>query len=118
VKTTAGSVIYRKRKLVKRAIMVNKMDPEVKHMAQPKMIEGTGEELQDYLRQAPLDRYRLIRISEVHLASNGDGPNKQSLAEALQDYIGLASFGETNLSEDTGKKFAKLLVEKHRMEQL
>lgn len=31
-------------------------------MAQPKMIEGTGEELQDYLKGAPRERFRLYRL--------------------------------------------------------
>lgn len=87
-------------------------------MAQPKMIEGTGEELQDYLKQVPRERFRLIRIlEEATPPTNGNGQKGQSLAEALQGYIGTANFGEANLSENTGKKFAQLLVEKHRKEQ-
>ena len=85
-------------------------------MAQPQMIEGTGEELLDYLRKAPHGRFRLIRISEEAPASNGDSPNNPSLVEALQEYIGAARFGDANLSEDTGKKFARLLAEKYRKE--
>ena len=95
----------------------NSMDSEVKHVAQPKMIEGTGEELQVYLRRTPRDRFRLIRISEEAPNSDGDDQTDRSLAEALQGYIGSASFGDANLSEDTGRKFARLLVEKHRKEQ-
>ena len=40
-----------------------------------------------------------------------------NLAEALKGYIGTAHFGEANLSEETGKKFAHLLAEKHRTGQ-
>ena len=85
-------------------------------MAQPTVIEGTGDELLDYLKQAPHDRYRLIRISAVEATENGDRQNL-SLAEALRGYIGSAHFGDANLSQDTGKKFTQLLVEKRRKEQ-
>jgi hypothetical protein len=95
------------------------MEPEVTNkMAQPKMIEGTGEELQDYLKQVPRERFRLIHLSgDEAVQGVENGLNGQSLAEALKGYIGTADFGDANLSEDTGKKFADLLVEKHRKER-
>jgi hypothetical protein len=40
------------------------LKPEVKSMAQPQVIEGTGKELQRYLKQQPEQRFRLTRLSE------------------------------------------------------
>ena len=93
------------------------MKPEANDTVQPTVIEGTGEELLDYLKQAPHERYLLIRISEELTVSNGNVANERSLADALEGYIAAASFGDANLSQDTGKKFAQLLVEKRCKEQ-
>ncbi|HZO86736.1 MAG TPA: hypothetical protein VFB38_00250 [Chthonomonadaceae bacterium] len=83
-------------------------------MALPKMIEGTGEELQDYLKQAPQERFRLIHLPAQKASPPENSLKGQSLAEALKDYIGIADFGDANLSKDTGKKFAELPAQKHR----
>jgi hypothetical protein len=93
------------------------MNSEANDMAQLATIEGTGAELLDYLKQAPDERFRLIRLSDDAAVSNGNGTNNTSLAEALQGYIGAASFGDANLSQDTGRKFTQLLADKHRKEQ-
>jgi hypothetical protein len=85
-------------------------------MAQPKIIEGTGEELQDYLKQAPKERFRLIHLSSEE-AQASEGNNGRSLTEALKNYIGSAHYGDANLSENTSDKFAKLLAQKYRKEQ-
>lgn len=47
-------------------------------------------------------------------ARNGEG---ESLSDALKDYIGSFNFGDANLSDDSGKKFAHMLMDKHRKEQ-
>ena len=87
-------------------------------MTQPITIEGTGEEIMDFLKLAPRGRYRITRLSEAEApASDGNGSVGQSLAEALQGYIGTADFGDANLSTDTGKKFAQMLEEKRRGQQ-
>lgn len=84
-------------------------------MAKRKVYKGTwaeisahAEELQTYAKLT------LIVPADVDIPPTDTGMN---LAEALKGYIGTASFGEANLSEDTGKKFAHLLAEKYEKEQ-
>jgi hypothetical protein len=82
-------------------------------MAKRKIYEGTWEELSTHAEE--LQAYpRLMLI----VPGDTDGMVTQmNLADALKGYIGTAHFGDANLSEDTGKKFARLLAEKHRKEQ-
>ena len=41
-----------------------------------------------------------------------------SAAEAMKDYIGAGSGGSGNLSEETGKKFLEILLEKKKARRL
>ncbi len=80
-------------------------------MAQPQLIQGTWEELSAYA-QTLKGRSDLLLIVpgsvEVEKAPPATGI---SLAEALTGKTGLVSFEPSDLSEDTGKKFAQLLHE-------
>lgn len=86
-------------------------------MGTPQIIEGTGEELERYLKQEPKRRFRLIPLSEEGIAesiSNGGPPQGGSLADLLGDYIGFVKGdGEAN-SENCGEKFADYLVQKRQ----
>ena len=80
-------------------------------MAQSKIIEGTGEELQDYLKQAPKERFRLISLPALEDSEPSDDI-PANLEDTLKKYIGSSEYGEGNLSENTGKRFAELLAAK------
>ena len=85
-------------------------------MAQPHLIQGSWEEL-----CARADEFKgrndlLLIIPGEAEAKNGGAKASMSLAEALKGRTGVVSFEPTDLSEDTGKKFADLLAEKHQKE--
>jgi hypothetical protein len=89
-------------------------------MALSKVIEGTGEELAVYLKRHPEERFRLISLtSEQTDSPQSDAPEEEvSLAELLVGRVGRFHFGDANLSQDSGKKFAALLAEKKRKGRL
>jgi len=93
------------------------MEPEAKRMAQPQLIQGSWKEL-----SARADEFRdrndlLLIVPGAAATENGTHKEAMTLAEALQGKTGLVSFEPTDLSEETGKKFSDLLVEKHQKEQ-
>ena len=86
-------------------------------MAPPQLIQGSWEELSARAEEFK-DRNDLMLIIPADVeAKNGTVREGMSLAEALKGRTGLVSFEPTDLSEDTGRKFAALLVEKHQKEQ-
>jgi len=88
-------------------------------MAQPKVYEGTWEELSSHaeeFRQAPKLTLIVPATIENGIETNGKAEPERTLAERLKGRVGLFSFGDAHLSEDTGRKFTELLVEKHRKE--
>jgi hypothetical protein len=86
--------------LLKRSPCYNvRMKPEVANaMAQPKILEGTGEELQRHLQQFPNDRFLLTPLP----VTSTQGPEEEqsdegSLFDLLSDYIGsVEGNGESN----------------------
>ena len=86
-------------------------------MAGPQLIQGTWQEL-SARAEGYKDRSDLMLIIPGDVEEkSGAIPAGMSLAEALKGKTGLVSFEPTDLSENTGKKFADLLAEKHRKEQ-
>ena len=93
------------------------MEPEAKHMAQPQLILGSWKELSTWADEFK-DCNDLLLIVPGNAAPKNSPPKEaMTLAEALQGRTGLVSFEPKDLSEETGKKFSDLLVEKHRKEQ-
>jgi hypothetical protein len=87
-------------------------------MAAPQVYEGTAEEIAEQLRESNLTgRLRAVVMPENGVGTNGAEEQGETLAERLKGRVGRFDFGDANLSEDTGKKFADLLVEKHQKEQ-
>ena len=87
-------------------------------MIAPQVYEGTAEEIAEQLRVSKLTG----RLRAVVMPENGAGDNStleqgETLAERLKGRVGRFDFGDANLSEDTGKKFADLLVEEYQREQ-
>lgn len=82
-------------------------------MAQAQLIQGSWEELSaraeefkhrhDLLLIVPADTETMDAVAQVNV----------SLAEVLKGRTGLVSFEPSDLSEETGKKFAALLAEQH-----
>lgn len=92
------------------------MESEAKRMAQPQLIQGSWKELSARADEFK-DRNDLLLIVPGDAApKNGTHKEGMTLAEALQGKTGMVSFEPTDLSEDTGKKFTDLLVEKHKKE--
>lgn len=82
-------------------------------MVQPLVIQGSWEEISARAEEFK-DRDDLLLIVPGALeAKIGSVKEGMSLAEALKGRTGLVSFEPSDLSEDTGKKFANLLAEKH-----
>jgi hypothetical protein len=102
-------------------IVVNGMDAEVSNMAEPpQVIEGTGEELEAYLKLQPKQRFRLTPLTsnETDAEQIGGPPEETSLAELLAGRVGRFHFGDANLSQNSGKKFAALIAEKKKQGRL
>lgn len=88
-------------------------------MTQPQVYEGTAEEIAAQLRVSNLmGKLRAIIVPEIGLETDGGEALGETLAERLQGRVGRFDFGDANLSEDTGRKFTDLIVEKHRTGQL
>ena len=84
-------------------------------MTSPQVYEGTAEEIANQLRRSnTTGRLRAIVVPENGVGTQGAKELEETLAERLKGRVGRFDFGDANLSEDTGKKFADLLVEKHR----
>lgn len=91
-------------------------------MADVPTIEGTYEELLAMLASFPREqRFRLIPLTPVQEESNeekGDVTEEPSLAELFAGRVGRFHFGEANLSQKSGSKFADLMAEKKRKGRL
>jgi hypothetical protein len=93
--------------------------PKEKKMAQPKVYEGTWEELSTHAEEfRNVPKLTLIVPADTENGMETDGKTEpaRTLAERLKGRVGLFDFGDANLSEDTGRKFTELLVEKHGKE--
>ncbi|MCW3096296.1 MAG: hypothetical protein JWL77_1914 [Chthonomonadaceae bacterium] len=86
-------------------------------MAQTQLIQGSWEELSAHAEEFKNRSDLMLIIPGDAEAKNGTVKEGMNLAEALKGRTGLVSFEPTDLSEDTGKKFADLLVERHQKEQ-
>ena len=83
-------------------------------MSGPRVYEGTMPEIVEQLRNSSLTgRYRVIVVSGDEGEFDGSRAG-ETLLERLQGRVGRFDFGDANLSEDTGRKFADLLAERHR----
>lgn len=81
-------------------------------MISPRIYEGTAEEIAHQIQRSNITgRLRAILVSEDSILTPEDLP--ETLAERLKGRVGRFDFGDANLSEDTGKKFAEILAEKH-----
>lgn len=87
-------------------------------MSQTWTIEGTREELEEQLQAFPKEqRFRLIPLPQP--TEGNEAPAEEpSLAELFAGRTGRFHFGDTNLSQDSGKKFAALMAEKKRKGRL
>jgi hypothetical protein len=84
-------------------------------MAQSKMLEGTGEELQRLLEQYPKERFRLVPLPEIE-AENGHDEEElegDSLYDLLGDYIGSVEGSGENNAERASELFTEYVVKKH-----
>lgn len=83
-------------------------------MADTWTIEGTREELEEQLQAFPKEqRFRLSALPPTE-AGTEVAIEEPSLAELFAGRTGRFHFGEANLSQDSGKKFAALMAEKKR----
>ena len=86
-------------------------------MIQPQIYEGTAEEIAQQLRVSNLiGRFKAIVVPENGTGEDKSGDLEGTLAERLEGRVGRFDFGDANLSEDTGEKFADLLVEKRQQD--
>ena len=85
-------------------------------MALPQWIQGSWEEISARAEEFKNRDDLILIIPGDAETKNGTIKEGISLAEALKGRTGLVSFDPTDLSEDTGKKFAALMVEKPRKE--
>ena len=81
------------------------------------ILEGTWDEIAAHANSLrKYDRLTLIIPTDNGAESARNGAD-ETLADALKDYIGSFNFGDAHLSEDSGQKFAQMLIEKHKKEQ-
>ncbi len=88
-------------------------------MAQTQSIEGTWEELTRRADEFHGKTLRLTIVADAFEAPPLTPPDApHNLAEYLGDFIGAVAGSGANNSEDTGRKFAAHLAEKHREQRL
>jgi len=85
-------------------------------MANALVIQGTWEEIASHADELS-GRDGLVLIVPANADSGTSAQTAMDLAEQMKDYIGSIDLGDANLSEDTGEKFTKLLVQAHRQER-
>jgi hypothetical protein len=85
-----------------------------KTMVERQVIEGTWEEVSVHAAELRGRRVRLTVLpdEDENEAQNGAASARPEIPEAFSGLIGGFRFGDANLSEATGEKFADLLVEK------
>ena len=86
------------------------MDPEKKHMAQPKIPEGTRKELQDYLNRQP--EQRRFRLVPVEAGTPGVNGIAEGLTEATVG--GTASRYRADLTPEERIRALDVAAEKNR----
>ena len=87
-------------------------------MAEIQPIEGTRDELQEQWQAFPEgQRFRLTPLPQPQEDKEEAAP-EPTLAELFAGRVGRFHFGDANLSQDTGKKFAALVAEKKRRGRL
>ena len=74
--------------------------------------EGTWEEIVVHAAQLVGKRVKLIVLDEI--SESRESLPTRSLAETLKGKVGIVDGASPNLSENTGKKFADIVAEKHR----
>jgi hypothetical protein len=84
-------------------------------MALPQVIQGSWEEIAAHAEELR-GRDDLVLIVPEHQEKQNGSQNSENLLDAMKDYIEASHYEDANLSVNTGKKFAKLLVEKRRTE--
>ena len=84
-------------------------------MARAQIFGGAWEEIASHAARFKGRNDLLLIVPEQQPTESEEAP--PSLAEAMKDYIGSFNFGEANLSENSGEKFAHLLAEKQRGKQ-
>jgi hypothetical protein len=84
-------------------------------MAQPQMLEGTGEELQRLLAQFPHDRFRLVPLPVVGVENgqNGSTVEAGSLYDLLGDYVGSIEGNGENNAARASELFTDYVARKH-----
>jgi len=82
-------------------------------MVQPLVIQGSWEEISARAEEFKDRNDLLLIVPAASETQNGIVKEGISLAEALKGRTGLVSFEPSDLSKNTGKKFASLLTEKH-----
>ncbi len=85
-------------------------------MSNAQVFQGTWEEIASHAAELS-GRDDLVLIVPAHPASGAPLQSPMDLAEQMKDYIGSIDLGDANLSENTGEKFAQLLVQSHRQDQ-
>ncbi|MCW3097223.1 MAG: hypothetical protein JWL77_2841 [Chthonomonadaceae bacterium] len=110
-------ILYERKALTHRACYngINQREDDGT-MAQPQMLEGTGEELQRMLAQFPHERFRLIPLSEPEAESEQNENSSEetgSLYDLLGDYVGcVEGSGESNAAR-ASELFTEYVVKKH-----
>ena len=85
-------------------------------MAGPQVIQGSWEDIATHAEDLK-GRDDLLLIVPAQKGKDSGAEHSPNLAQAMKDYIGSFDFGDANLSENTGEKFAKLLADKYRKGQ-
>ena len=83
-------------------------------MAQPKVFEGTGAELQRMLVEFPQDRFRAIQLLDAEPAVNlqDDDEPAYSLFDLLGDYVGSVDGSADGSAARVSELFAEYVVQK------
>jgi hypothetical protein len=85
-------------------------------MAQPQMLEGTGEELQRMLVQFPHERFRLVFLPKTEDPidqSENKSAEAGSLYDLLGDYIGSVAGSGENSAARASELFTDGVVKRH-----
>ena len=82
-------------------------------MALPQVIQGSWKEIAAHAAQlGDRDDLLLIVPARTHDQNGAEAPTR--LADAMKEYVGTSNYGDANLSEDTSRKSAEMLVRKRQ----